>query len=46
MTRVVWCCPLMEPDAGVLWVRDKTGSFEKVGHGGRVLRTDRPDSET
>ena len=41
----LWCCPLMEPDAGVarvlrrgLWVRDETGAFEKVGHGGRVLR--------
>ena len=24
--------------AWVLWVRDETGAFEKVGHGGRVLR--------
>ena len=24
--------------AWVLWVRDKAGSFEKVSHGGRVLR--------
>ena len=27
----------LDATAWVLWVRDETGSFKKVGHGGRVL---------